>query len=196
MPSQKTRRPSSGRYNAAARHEAYLPATGLGVPPNRIRTAIAAVTDPLDAGANILTRVNTDSSVLEHERARGRISEAAYQVGMIAKAVFERAGRPRSSSWMVDSGVRVDAYTARELAIIHGIDGAERITAMVRNIGREIGHRDARLLQRILGDELTYAEVATLEGKTGERGIRYIARRFRDALEDLAEVRAAKGRRG
>jgi ferritin-like metal-binding protein YciE len=194
-------RPVAGRYEGAAKRQAYMPATGLGVPPANVRTALAAVPDPYDAERNVLVRVNTAENVLDYMRTRkakhGRISEAAYQVGMIVKAVFERAnGRPRSTGWMVDSGSRVDAFTAKELAVIHGIDNAARLVAMVKNLAREIGQRDARLLQRVLGEEKTFHEVATIEGKGGDRGARYIRQRFRDALEDLAEVRAARGRRG
>jgi plasmid stability protein len=178
-----------------------VPATGLGVPPANVRTAIAAVTDPYDPERNVLVRVNTSENVLDYMRTRkakhGRISEAAYRVGMIVMAVLQRAsGRPRSTSWMLDSGSKVDAYTAKELAIIHALDSAERVQSMISNIAREIGRRDARLLQRVLGEEKTFREVATIEGKGGDRGARYIRQRFRDALEDLAEIRAARGRRG
>jgi plasmid stability protein len=200
MPIRKPR-PVVGRYEPAAKRGAYMPATGLGVPPANVRTAIGAVTDPYDADRNVLVRVNTSENVLDYMRTRkakhGRISEAAYRVGMIVMAVFQRAsGRPRSTSWMVDSGSKVDAYTAKELAIIHGVDSAARVHSMIANIGREIGRRDARLLQRVLGEEKTFHEIATIEGKPGDRGARYIRQRFRDALEDLAEVRAARGRRG
>lgn len=200
MPNYKPR-PVAGRYEPAAKRTAYLPASGLGVPPSNVRTAIGAVTDPYDAERNVLVRVNTSENVLDYMRTRkakhGRISEAAYRVGMIVKAIFEMAsGRPRSTGWMVDEGSRIDAYTAKELAIIHGIDNAARVQSMVANLTREIGGRDARLLRRILGEEKTFHEVASIEGKGGDRGARYIRQRFRDALEDLAEVRAARGRRG
>jgi hypothetical protein len=201
LPNRKPR-PVTGRYEPAAKRGAYMPATGLGVPPARLRTAIAAVTDPFsDTGEQLLARVNVGEHLLDYMRTRkakhGRISEAAYQVGMILMAVFQRgSGRPRSTSWMVDAGSRVDAYTAKELAIIHSLDSVARVQAMLRNLRREIGGRDALLLQRVLGEEKTFQEVATLEGKGGDRGARYIRQRFRDALEDLAEVRAARGRRG
>lgn len=200
MPIRKPR-PVAGRHEAAAKRGAYVPATGLGVPPDNVRTALAAVPDPYDPERNVLVRVNTSENILDYMRTRqakhGRISEGAYRVGMVIKAVFERAsGRPRSTGWMVDAGSRVDAYTAKELAIIHGIDNAARLNKMVRNLANEIGQRDARLLQRVLGEEKTFHEIASIEGKGGDRGARYIRQRFRDALEDLAEVRAARGRRG
>lgn len=195
-------RPVAGRYEGAAKRQAYLPATGLGVPPDRIRTAIAAVTDPWDAnGDTILARVNIGEHLLDYMRTRkarhGRISEGAYQVGMIVMALFQRAiGRPRSTAWMIDGRSSVDAYTSKELALIHGLDSAQRVQSMLGNLRREIGRRDAQLLHRVLGEEKTFHEIATLEGKGGDRGARYIRQRFRDALEDLAEVRAARGRRG
>jgi hypothetical protein len=60
--------------------------------------------------------------------------------------------------------------------------------------GEVLGRIDANIVQRVLGENKSFAEVATLQGKSGERGTRYIAARFRDALEALAGAKAAHGR--
>jgi len=184
-------RPPSGRYDLMG---ARSPANGLGRPPasQNARTAVGAVPDPLEPGERLHVAVNYRVDVLEDERSHNRISEAAYQVGRIAQAVFERARGPTGSNWQ-GGNVRVDAYTAAEIAVIRGIEAAERICAMVRWIRHELGPIDANVVQRILGEGKSYAEVATLTGKRGDRGKRHIAERFRDALEALANAKAARG---
>jgi hypothetical protein len=180
-----------------------MPATGLGVPPDRVRrgTTVAAVPDPYEPERSILVRVHTAEHLLNYMRTRkpkhSKISQAAYCVGMIVLALFQRViNRPRSMAWMLDTSGRVDAWTAKELAMIHGIDNGRRLVSMVEKMTREIGQRDARLLRKILGEENTFHEIAKEAGRPGDRGARHVRQRFRDALEDLAEVRAARGRRG
>ena len=56
-----------------------------------------------------------------------------------------------------------------------------------------VGIIDARLIRQILGERMSFAECAALRGRTGDRGARYYAARFRDALEIVAERFAAKG---
>jgi len=198
--------PSRGRYDLAG---ARAPGSGFGRPPPNVhvRTRIVAVEDPgelvrSESGAHthrqagegrLHVTVNHRVDVLEHERAHRRISEAAYRVGRIAQAVFERARGPGASSWTTD--VRIDAYTAKELAIIHGLDNAERIANLVHwlRTGAGLGRVDANILQRVLGESKSFSEVATLQGKSGDRGARYVAERFRDALEALAHAKAARG---
>lgn len=208
---EMNKRPSLGRYRVLGGRvgpsPGNMPANGLGRPPVgglknfdeevrrevlSARTAIASVPDPMDARAHTLATVNRVVDVIEDERAHGRISEAAYREGRVAQAVFERARGPGSSNWM--GATRIDAYTAKELAIIHGIDSAARIQRMVRWLRFELGHIDAGILERVLGEQKSFAEVATLRGRGGERGTGYVAARFRDALESLAGARAARGK--
>jgi hypothetical protein len=171
-------KPNPNRTAARYIHSgARAPATGLGRPPpsHNVRTKV----------------VNRRVDLLQDERSRGRISGAAYREGRLAQAVFGRARGPVTSNW---SGAdRVDAFVARELAVIHGILDAERIVRLVDWMRSELGRIDADILQRVLGENQSYADVATLQGKSGEFGQRYVARRFRDALELLARTRAAAG---
>lgn len=146
----------------------------------------------MEPGAAILATVNRRVDVLEDERSHGRISEAAYREGRVAQAVFERARGPGSSNWSAET--RVDAFTAKELSIIYALDSAARIQRLVDWLRGELGRIDANILQRVLGEQKSFGEVATLQGKSGDRGISYVAHRFRDALEALASARAARGR--
>ena len=148
--------------------------------------------DPGSPGGRIVVTVNRHVDVLEDELSHNRIDEAEYQVGRIAQFAFERArGKVGTSNWQGAS--RVDAYTAKELAVMHNIENAERITRMIEWWRRELGRIDANILERVLGEGKSYAEVAALQGKGGDRGARYIANRFRDALKALAELKSAKG---
>ena len=196
--------PPQGRYDLAG---ARAPGGGFGRPPPslHVRTRIGATEDPGElirssSGAHserqpgqgrIHVTVNTRTDILENEFNHRRITKAAYLVGRIAQAIFERARGPGASSWTTD--VRVDAYTAKELAIIRGIDDARRINALVDWLRGRLGPIDANILQRILGEKKSFAEVATLTGKRGASGVHYVAERFRDALQALADAKAARG---
>lgn len=187
------------RYNLA---DARTPHRGFGRPPpsDNIRTAIGAVVDPHDIdGERHQVRINRLVDVLEDERAHRRISEAAYVAGQQLMRVFGRARGPgNASNWAGAS--RVDAFVSKELAVIGGLDAARAITKLKRWLesGSVLGKIDGRLVGRILHEGKSYAECAALQGRAGDRGTRYIATRFRDALEALAEAQAAigGGRRG
>lgn len=163
--------------------------------PNRnARTALVSIPNPYDPKERVFAAVNRRVDVLESERSHGLITEAGYQAGRTAQAMFERARGPGSSNWQ--GGSRVDAYTSTELRIIHSIEDAKKVTAYMAWMaeGKVLGMIDARLVRRILWERLSYADAANLQGKSGERGISYIAQRFRDGLERLAECSAARGR--
>jgi len=142
-----------------------------------------------DVGTGEQRHLLTD--LLEDERAHGHITEAGYRAGRVAQAVFERVRGPGSSNWQ--GGSRVDASTASELAVIHGIDDARKIVAYTHWVRGIVGLFDCSLVVRILCDRKSYQDIATQELKFGDRGRRYIANRFRDALEQLAESSAARG---
>lgn len=181
---------TSDRYNL---DRAQPPPAGVGRPPRSRNafTAVVAVEDPIpDADGRrgrVLATVNRRVDVLEYERSHGRISDRAYAVGRIVQAVFERARGPGAGSqWR--EGDRVDAVVAQELAIIHAIQDARRVQIYVKRIRLAVGRIDANLLQLILGEHRTFADVAALRGQAGREGTHYWAQRFRDALDDLAEA--------
>jgi len=167
----------------------------LGRPPAsvHVRTRVGAVIDPYDPDgkSRIAVRINRCVDVLEDERAHKRISEAAYREGRALMRLFEPATAMGSTNWAGTS--RVDAWVAKELSVIRGIDRARAITALKGWLRHELGAIDANLVVRIVGEGKSYAEAAALQGKAGDRGMRYIAARFRDALEALAEAKAAVG---
>ena len=193
------RRPRKGalsRYDLAGARE---PANGRALPPPSANafTAVVAVPDPTPdpygpRDERVIATVNRRVDILETERAAGRISDAAYRVGRIVQAVFERA-RGVGPRGLWNPGDRVNAAWQHEIAIVHAITDARRVRIYKERIRAALGMIDARLIERVLGDGLSYAECAALQGKAGERGISYVATRFRDALEALADAWAAKG---
>ena len=187
-----SRRPS-GRYDGRS-DKTRLPPGGLGrVPTSKgADTVVAAVEDPWgDGKERVFATVNRRVDVLEMERSHGRISEAAYRTGRTVQATFEKLGRLPGCNWEVAPG---DRFTAQRSMVEQAMDRAGTIQKMVAAIQVRIGMIDTRLLRRVLGDRLSFAECAALQGKGGEKGQNYISRRFRDALEDLAEAWTVKGR--
>jgi hypothetical protein len=192
---------SSGRNNVKPQsrydggQDARLPPNGLpkAVRSQNVRTVVGAVQDPYDRKARLVVRINTNVDILESERSRHRISEAAYQTGRLIQGALERAVRFGSASnWQ--GGDRVDQVIAREERINNQLDDARAIKAWMTFIEREVGRVGARFLREILSGK-SYAEYASDRGRTGTRAVHDIAQRFRDLLEDLAESLAATGRR-
>lgn len=182
----------TGRY--ADRRSARAPAQGLARPPasGAIRTAVAAVPDPMEPGARLLATVNRRTDILELERSHGRISEAAYQVGRVLQEAFERAGRLGSSSNWNDGG-RVDIAERHELAIAYAVQDARRVQALMRRVEAAVGVVGARMLRAVIGDRTSFAAIATARGRAGDRAVRDVAERFRWLLEETAEQFAARG---
>jgi hypothetical protein len=192
----KTGGAAPGRYNLrGARH----PANGLGAPPRSANafTAIVAVPDPHPdprgpKNERIIAAVNRSVDILEVERSHDRISDAAYAVGRIVQAVFERArGLGPSPGWRARD--RVDAAWAHEAAIIRALEDARKVKEYMARIRDTLGMIDTRIVEEMIGNRMSYADVAARRGRAGERGERYFAARFRDALEALAEAWAARG---
>lgn len=191
-PNRPARKRPASRYDLTGARE---PASGRHQPPGRPQHAFAAVAvpDPYDPQApRTIATANRRVDILEFERSARRISDAAYAVGRIVQAVFERArGLRPAGGWHV--GDRVDVSWAHEAAIVYALEDARKLHIYKERIRAALGMIDARLLERVLGDRLSYSECAALQGKSGERGTSYVATRFRDALEALADAWAAKG---
>lgn len=160
---------------------------------DRDAIAIGAVPDPYAPEGRIEVRVNRRVDVLEGLRSRGHISVSEYEVGRAVQAVLERASGAKLGSGGWNPGNKADQTIAHELAIIYAVEDSRVVAQWVDRIVRALGMLDARLLRRILGERRTFEEVAALQGKGGERGRRYIAERFRDALTALDEAFAARG---
>ena len=121
-------RRSVGRYafrggQAVPPPDAAMPANGVAVPPRsrNIAIAIGAVPDPFDARARVLATINRRTDLLELERSRGLISEAAYRTGRTLQQAFEKASLIWPGGQLTERD-RVDAATRHEDVIEHSLD--------------------------------------------------------------------------
>ena len=101
------------------------------------------------------------------------------------------AGTVSGTNWA--GGDRKDAKLVSDTVAYRAVQTAAEIRDLMARMTSRIGMIDARLLRRVLGDRLSFAQAADLQGKSGERGASYVATRFRDALEALTEAWTAKG---
>jgi hypothetical protein len=171
----------------------------LGEPTaaRRRDTRVAAIPDPYGPGRRILATVNIRTDLLELEYAHNRISEAALRVGREIQGKLERLSQVGAGNqWR--QGDRVDQYQRHEEVIVDGLEAARAAEKLFAWIGRCLGEAnlDVKILRNLLGDNMSYGAVALLHGKLGVRGVRYVAERFRDSLETLANAQAAKGPEG
>lgn len=161
----------------------------LGEPTatRRKDSRIAAVPDPYDPSRRLLATVNIRTDLLELEYAHNRISESALRIGRQIQSALERTSQVGAGNqWR--QGDRVDQYQRHEEVIVDKLSAAREIDALFMWIRGMLGQEnlDCKIIRNILGDNLSYGQTAVLHGKRGDRGIRYIAERFRDALEALA----------
>ena len=186
-------RAAPGRYDRL--REARVPADGVGRSPagKRADLALGAVADPYEDGKiRIQVTIDRRVDILEEERSHKRISEAAYLTGRQIQALLEKLNHLGSVSW--DGASRGDPVVARERRHKTIIENAAAVKALEAGIIGRIGMIDWRLIRRIVGDRTSFSDCAAKEGKAGVRGTTYIAHRFRDALEHLAEALAARGK--
>lgn len=171
-----------------------------GEPPSHARRVknveidTVAILDPNPAydgqGRPVLKRdlanVNRRVDILEYEHSHRRISVEAYREGRVAQALFERAGISGGSTWF--QGSRVDAEVAKEIAVLRRITDARTIEWKMAELRDALGTVDSTIVRQILGENRKYADVVLPQrrAENRERGISYIAQRFRDALETLA----------
>ncbi|TMJ05812.1 MAG: hypothetical protein E6G97_02070 [Alphaproteobacteria bacterium] len=172
-----------------------------GVPPEsrNIAVSLVAVPDPnpdpdRGAGQRVLANVNRRVDILEWERSHDRISDGAYRAGRLSQAILERASRGvGSSTWQ--QGSRVDAELAKEISIIHALEDARKVKAHLQYLGSTLGKLDTLILHQVLGENRTYGKVELPNIRRTGTYESYIARRFRDALEALAEQDVARAPR-
>ncbi|MCW6513105.1 hypothetical protein [Lichenifustis flavocetrariae] len=128
--------------------------------------------------------------ILQNELDHGRISPQAFDAGRVVQDVIERAHAAVGSRWadFVDTSMQPGA------ASVHGLDAARQAVKMMARLRLAIGPVDATIVRLVVGDGLTFEQVATAQGRAGARSVAYFAARFRDALEELAKASIAVGK--
>lgn len=150
-----------------------------------------AVADVFDARRRQRALARID--LLDRECRAGRINTAAFEAGRDVEKVFEHMSRiGGGGQWL--EGDRMDAATSADLMALLGAERGREVNAFLVWLVRHVGARDTRLLWIILGDRLSFAAAAAAFRRPGVRGLRYTRDRFAEALDTLADARAAKGR--
>lgn len=184
------KRRTEGRYDP--KRSARMPANGLARPPvtKNVSVALAVVPDPMEPGRELYVTTNRHVDVLENERSHRRISEAAYRIGRDLQEVFEKGARVGSGSqWR--EGDRVDMQVAKETAIARNVDIARKIDIEMRRLTSEVGILGANFLRTLLSGT-TFAEYSA-QTRGGSRGAGHVGERFRRMLEEIVELREARG---
>jgi hypothetical protein len=188
----KVRSPS-GRHDLARVPE---PAIGFPLLATSIHNGPAdiapvAVPDPYDMQRRLRALARID--LLDRERRADRITEAQYLAGRDVERKLAGLGHIGGGGQWLD-GDRVDPGTAARLAVALGYERALVANRFLDWLLRRLGVRDTRLLLLVLAEGNPLHVAAIRLGRGGRRGMQYTADRFRDALEVLAEARAARGR--
>jgi hypothetical protein len=159
---------------------------GRGSPRREIRHAEVPDPNPALKGRRQRVAINIRVDALEHELARGRISEAVHLAGRVFRRVLEKSRTPPGSlsQWM--KGDRVDQVIAHELKILRGIANAQASDVMLQEVRPIIGRVGEHLLIKVLIDGLSLTQVAGLMGNSSKHGVFYCSETFRRSLEALA----------
>lgn len=163
------------------------------------------VENPYEVGpAKIEAQVNRRVDLLEQERSLGRtapimedglpkfgISQAAFVVGREIQAVFEAASRITSPTglWVTSSANRGNAADASVVMHAAKRATADRVHAAETRLAEIIGRVGVRELRGFLTGT-TYEQYAAARGRSGERAIADVAKRFRWFLEEIAKDQA------
>jgi hypothetical protein len=192
----QSKRKTLGRHDLAGATE---PVGGYAQPArslhnSRSRVAIVAVQEPPPYGdGRIRIKALARVDFLDQMRRMALIDEAMLAAGREVERKLERGARIGcGGQWR--EGDRVDAATAHDVALRNGYQRSLEVNGFLGWLVHELGRRDARLVCKVLGDRKSFKQCAIDEGKSGDRGRRYMAERFRDALETLAKAREAKGK--
>lgn len=191
---QATKKQQEPRYSLRGATE---PAGGLSpaLPSINIRTRVGAVPNPYDPSRRTLARVNTRVDLLESELSRGHISQAAYDRGRRLQGGFERLARVGfSGGGLEPSSGSGNPQAAAERKIVRGLEAAEAAQSDLARCEKLIGGLGAQYVRLFLADGRSYRDVAG--GVTApDRRVSFVAERFRQMLEDLAEHwEVARGR--
>lgn len=194
----RARPPPAGRYNR--RGDERRPAE-LGQPTrsSNVRTTVGAIQDPYEPDKRLLATVNRRVDILEHESSHDRITEAALRAGRWLQGIYEQRSR-MMPSWPGQQGSHLSGDQAS--AAMHGrlanmMDHTDRQIIWVRKGPGGIGEIGEGLLRHVLGDRMTYTECALLKAKScacTDADVTFVAKSFRNYLECVADMRAARGR--
>lgn len=141
------------------------------------------VDDPYERGVKLRLIRSVRDDPLAGMLSRGWIPQHEYAAGRKWQAMHEAStigciSAIDPTKEAVDGGRIPDVLTDHQAKAMKALRAAREA----------LGLRDSVYVADILGERLTLAQCAARHGLVGERGINYIGRRFRDALDTLAEL--------
>lgn len=192
-PNRRAARPSR-RTSAQRRRQALIPRT-LTARDANIEEVATSVEDPYEPGTRIAATMNRRTDVLQTEVDAGRITESQFIIGRMLQNMFERSSGSRcggGGAW--NPGDRVDVQKSQQLAIALAVTDAKAIKAMLHRIEIRIGGFDAKLIRQVLGENLSFGDLTMVRGYGADKhATSHFARRFREALEQIDTMFAARG---
>jgi hypothetical protein len=143
--------------------------------------AEALVDDPLEPGARLKVLRSVRDDPLAGLLARGAIGEDLFAAGRCWQRHQEAATIGSVTAMdptqpAVDGGATPEPITDRQIRAIRALANADAA----------LGARDQGLIRDILAARMSLADAARRRNWSGERGVNYAGRRFRDALDTLA----------
>lgn len=152
----------------------------------RVKHAAVADPDPAREGKRQRVAVNMHTDALETEYAYRRISEEAYRAGRSYQAILEIARGRRTGARGFEPRDCAASPQSREYALLARLQNARDAVELLAEARGAIGAAGVEALTGVLGDGLTFTQMAARMGRSGERARREVARAFREGLEALA----------
>jgi hypothetical protein len=152
--------------------------------PTNAVVAMVQVDDPYEPGAQITVFRSVRDDPLARLQCRGHIDKAQYTAGRAWQEDYEAAevggvGAIDTTKEPVDGG------RMREILTVKQQLAARRLARDTKALGQE----GDILVRRVLVEGMLFEQIAATRGDTGQAMVKYLGRRFREALETLARVR-------
>ena len=110
--------------------------------------------------------INARTDLLEYEHQRGRLSPQAYAAGRYIDAVLEAAsGRRGGVEFGERNRVAISAYSLQQ-ALAARMDAAREAARLKDAMAREIGRESARVVCLVIGEGLSFRDIARMEAMT------------------------------
>lgn len=168
----------------ARRWGMHFPAEGLHGDNIEITHGVAEDPNPTRRGRPQLVAVNLRHDVLENERARGRISLAAYMAGRRYQGTWEEH---RDTGPFCGERISL-SHVVNDWPMIIGIDRARRKVEIQENAKQLLGKDRERLMNKILNENRGIAEAAADGGYMNTKQRYYVGETFRQSLEILGKA--------
>lgn len=157
--------------------------------PTNAVVAMVEVDDPYEAGGRIQVLRSVRDDPLSRLHYRGHIDHAQYAAGRAWQADYE-AAEVGGVKAMDTTKEPVDGRRLPDML-------TDRQRQAMRRLSRDdgaLGQEGAIIVRRVLVQAMTFEQIGAERGDIGQFMIRYLGKRFREALETLAQVRGFVGK--